>query len=107
MKKLLFILFISLGVSLFAKESNLKSPLSIGSIIEQSKEIRKMTVDEITTFLGLNWHKNGAKTKYLAKYKGKMKGDNNADFYVHKKTKRVYLVTNRKKYVIETNDYLN
>lgn len=36
-----------------------------------------------------------------------MKGDTNADFYIHKKTKRIYLVTNKSKITIETNDYLN
>ncbi|MBE7635198.1 hypothetical protein [Tenacibaculum finnmarkense] len=107
MKKLVIILLLIFGISSFANDNLNKNSLFIENVIELNKDIRKMTSSEIESFLGKGWHKNSSKTKYLKKYKKQMKGDTNADFYIHKKTKRIYLVTNKSKITIETNDYLN
>jgi len=70
------------------------------------KNAKKMTVDEIGEFLGSsNWHKNGAKTKFLKRFKKLMRGDSNADFYVDKLSREVLLLTNRKKIWVPTGDF--
>ena len=42
-----------------------------------------------------NWHKTSAKSKFLSKFKKELKGDTNADFYIDKSTKEVFLKSNK------------
>ena len=66
-----------------------------------------MTDKEIERFFGdEEWHKNGAKSDYLGNFAKKMKGDNNADFYINNDTNDIYLKTNRKEIWIDTGDKL-
>lgn len=61
------------------------------------KNAVKMSEKAIGEFLqaGDNWHKTGAKTKFLNQFKKQLKGDTNADFYMDKVTNEVYLKTNK------------
>jgi hypothetical protein len=61
------------------------------------KDAKKMSPDDIGEFLGegKNWHKTKAKSNFLNFFKKELKGDTNADFYVDKITKEVYLKSNK------------
>lgn len=71
------------------------------------KNSRKMTLDEIESFLGKNWHQNGAKTKFLNKFKKQLRGDTNADFCIDKATNEVLLKSNRSGVWVKTGEFLN
>lgn len=62
-----------------------------------AKNAKKMLPDEIGAFLGAgkNWHKTSAKSDFLKKFKKELKGDTNADFYIDKSTKEVFLKSNK------------
>ncbi|MEN9638925.1 MAG: hypothetical protein RLZZ262_793 [Bacteroidota bacterium] len=62
-----------------------------------AKNARRMSLDEIGDFLkaGKDWHKTNAKTQFLNQFKKELKGDTNADFYIDKVTKEVFLKSNK------------
>ncbi len=56
-----------------------------------------MSPDDIGKFLGAgkNWHGTTAKKDYLKQFSKQLKGDTNADFYIDKTTKEVFLKSNK------------
>jgi RHS repeat-associated protein len=72
-----------------------------------TKNGRKLSVDEIGDFLGAgaNWHKTAAKKKFLNKFKKRLKGDTNADFYLDKSTKEIWLKSNKSSNWVPTGKY--
>jgi len=72
------------------------------------KNANKLDANDIGDLLdaGPNWHKGPAKKKYLARFRKQLKGDTNADFYVDKDTREVFLKTNKNGYWIKTGDHL-
>ena len=69
-----------------------------------AKNAKKMSPDDIGKFLGAgkDWHKTSAKTKFLKQFKKELKGDTNADFYIDKTTKEVFLKSNKSNNWINT-----
>gem|GEM_PF-4447009 len=65
---------------------------------------KKLSVNQVGQILGAgkNWHKTGAKGKFLNMFKNQMKGDKNADFFMDKVTKEVLLRTNKRGEWIQT-----
>ncbi len=64
-----------------------------------------MTPDEIGDLLksGKDWHYDGkAKDKFLGPFYKQLKGDKNADFWLDKDTKEVFLKTNKSNRWINT-----
>lgn len=62
------------------------------------KNGRKMSINEIGEFLGAGkkWHYDGkAKGKFLDQFKKQLRGDKNADFWIDKDTKEVFLKSNK------------
>lgn len=71
------------------------------------KNAVKMSNEQIGKFLnaGKNWHKTSAKEKFLNFFKKELKGDTNADFYIDKKTKEVFLKSNHSGNWIKTGEF--
>ena len=69
-----------------------------------AKNGKKMSPDQIGEFLGAgrDWHKTSAKSKFLKQFKKELKGDTNADFYLDKVTKEVFLKSNKSGNLINT-----
>ena len=67
------------------------------SVSKLAKKSRKMSTDEIEKFLdsGVDWHKTSAKKDFLKGFRKELKGDLNADFWVDKTTKEVFLKSNK------------
>ena len=62
-----------------------------------AKNAKKMSPDDIGKFLnaGKDWHKGSAKGDFLKQFKKELKGDTNADFYIDKTTREVFLKSNK------------
>ena len=62
-----------------------------------AKNTKKMSPEDIGNFLkaGKDWHKGSAKSNFLKQFKKELKGDTNADFYIDKITKEVFLKSNK------------
>ncbi len=62
-----------------------------------AKNAKKMSPDDIGKFLnaGKDWHKSSAKGNFLKQFKKELKGDTNADFYIDKTTREVFLKSNK------------
>ena len=72
------------------------------------KNLSKMSTNEIGEFLdaGANWHKTGAKDKFIGSFLKELKGSTNADFYVDKVTREVFLLGNKTKTWVKTGMHL-
>ncbi len=87
-------------------ESTVNSNTSNGSSGSSiGKNAKKADTKDIDKILGNNWHKNGAKTKFLKPYLKQLKGSTNADFYIDKTTKEILLKGNKSNAWVRTGQY--
>jgi len=70
------------------------------------KDAKKMKSKDIDKFLGKDWHKNGEKRKLLKQFRKELKGSTNADFYINKKTKEIFIKGNKSSELIKVGDLL-
>lgn len=79
------------------------------TLVNIAKNAKKMSIEEIGKFLkaGIDWHKGSAKKDFLKMFKKELKGDTNADFYIDKSTKDVYLKSNKSGNWINTGQKLD
>jgi|GEM_PF-2915746 len=73
-------------------------------LADSPKDAKKMSEDQIGEFLGAgeNWHKTTAKKSFVKEFSQQLKGDTNADFYLDKKTKQVFLRSNKSNIWVNT-----
>jgi len=68
------------------------------------KGATKMPIEDVGKFLGggKNWHQTNLKKDYIKKFEKLLKGDTNADFYLNKDTKEVFIKSNKSGIWVDT-----